>query len=76
MVMLRVFISNMTRIWMVSSVDWIDLASVALNYLRSDYPILVGGFAGLAFGDFKSFLSVCSLSIDVNIDNASEFSYV
>ncbi len=61
MIVLRIFISNMTRLWMVSPNDWKDMAEKALEYVRAEYPILVGGFVGLTMGDFKSLLLVCTL---------------
>jgi hypothetical protein len=32
---LRIFLSNMTRLWMVAREDWRGLASVSLEFLRS-----------------------------------------
>jgi hypothetical protein len=57
-VLLRIFLSNMTRLWMVAREDWKGLASVCLEFLRSEYSMLVGGFAGLVMGDFASLLLV------------------
>lgn len=62
-VLYRIFISNMTRCWMVYRDKWLDMAESCLCFLRSTYPVLVGGHAGLAMGDFKSLLKVSTLFI-------------
>lgn len=58
MILMRIFISHMTRIWFISPNNWIDLASISLEYLRRKYPILVGGFAGAELGDMQTILAV------------------
>ena len=61
-VLLRIFMSNMTRLWMVAPDGWKHMAEVCLESLRSECSVLVGGFAGLMMGDFASLLSVCESS--------------
>lgn len=58
LIMLRIFISHMTRLWMVSPGTWKELASIALAHMQSKWPILVGGFVGRAMGDFNALLLV------------------
>jgi hypothetical protein len=57
-ILLRFFISNLTRLWMVSPANWKQLAEATLEYLRSDWPVLVGGFVGSGMGDLSSLLKV------------------
>jgi hypothetical protein len=58
LILMRIFISHTTRLWMISPGNWLNQASVALKYLRENFPVLVGGFAGAWMGEFEYLLTV------------------
>jgi hypothetical protein len=70
MILMRLFLTNMTRLMMVSHDDWVGMADAALAYLRSHHFMLAGGYVGLGLGDIQSLMQVCTLCIlYVNVES-------
>jgi hypothetical protein len=55
----RVMISNLGRLYLVLGDGWADAGEEALSYLRKHWPILVGGHAGAELGTLRDILCVC-----------------
>jgi hypothetical protein len=61
MILMRLFLTNMTRLMMVSHDDWWGWTRVM--YLRSHHFMLAGGYVGLGLGDIQPLMQVCTLCI-------------
>jgi hypothetical protein len=57
----RIVVSNLARIYLIAPQNWISLASTAFQFLLKSHPVLVGGFVGSRQGSFSELLQVFRL---------------